>query len=148
MKIVLLQDVHNVGRAGEVKNVADGYARNYLMPRGLALQATPGAVKVAEMQKRAAALRQARTEVELAELAANIEGKVVEVVVKAGAKERIYGSVTSRDIAQALAELTGFDIDKKRVEMEKPIHELGTFTATVKLSASLAPKVTINVKRE
>lgn len=148
MKVVLLQDVNKLGRAGDVKTVADGYAKNYLIPRGLAIQATEGSVKVAELQKKAVAARQARTESEIAELASQLEGKEVEVVVKAGPKDRIYGAVTSADIAKALKKATGYDVDKKRIELEKPIHELGTFNATVKLSAEHSPNVKVVVKGE
>ncbi|MBI2856680.1 MAG: 50S ribosomal protein L9 [Chloroflexi bacterium] len=148
MKVVLLQDVEKLGRTGDVKNVADGYGKNYLLPRGLAVVATPGAVKTVGVQKTAAAVRQARTAAEMAELAASLEGKQVEVTVKAGAKDRIYGSVTSADVARALNKLTGLNIEKKRIEMEKPVHELGTFKAMVKLSPEHSATISVVVKGE
>ena len=148
MKIVLKQDVYNVGRVGDVKEVAAGYARNYLIPRDLAQLATPGAIKSAEVWKKSATAQQAKTDAELAELAESIKGKEVEVSVKAGSKDRIYGSVTSGDIAAALKDLVGFEVDRKRIDLKKPIHELGTFEVTVRLSSQLTPKITVIVTGE
>lgn len=147
MKVVLTQDVDKLGKTGEVKNVADGYARNYLMPRGLAVPATADALKLATDQAQASARRKARSDAELQAQAKAIEGKTLDIKVKAGPKDRIYGAVTAADIAVALKE-AGFDIDKKQVDLEKPIHELGTFTVSVRLTAKLTPKVTVVVKGE
>ena len=149
MKVVLLQDVKNVGRVGDVKDVADGYAKNYLLPASLAALATSGAMRQAEEIKKAAKARTARGEGEMAEMASKLEGQTVEVRVKAGAEgSRIYGSVTTEDIAEALQKKVGFEVDKKRIDLEKPIHELGAFPVTVKLSSSLNPRVTVVVKGE
>ena len=148
MKVVLLRDVAKLGKSGETKVVADGYGKNFLLPRGLAVSASEGTVKIAALQKQINAAREDRTQSEIEELAKQIEGKQVELTAKVGAKDRIYGSITSADIAKALKKLTGLDIDKKRIELEKPIHEVGAFSATIKLSAEFAPRVTVVVKGE
>jgi large subunit ribosomal protein L9 len=149
MKVVLLQDVKNVGHVGDVKEVSDGYAKNFLLPAGKAALATPGAIKQTEELKRTAKAREAKTESEVAGLASKLEGQSVEIRVKAGVEGgRIYGSVTTEDIAQALEKKVGFVVDKKRIDLEQPIHELGTFQATVKLTATLTPRVTVVVKGE
>ena len=105
-------------------------------------------MKTGKTWKKAAVARQARTDVELSELAENIQGKEVDIVVKVGAKDRLYGSVTTGDIASRLKGLTGFEVDKKRIDLKKPIHELGSFEVVVKLSSQLTPKITVNVKGE
>ncbi|MBI2957822.1 MAG: 50S ribosomal protein L9 [Chloroflexi bacterium] len=148
MKIVLLQDVKNVGHPGDVREVSAGYAKNYLIPAGLAALATAGTVKQAEQLKKAAETRKARTEADLSGVAEKLNGQQVEIAVKAGVEGgRIYGSVTNEDIAEALKKL-GFEVDKKRIDLEKPIHELGSFPVVVKLSAELAPTITVIVKGE
>ncbi len=148
MKVVLLQDVKNIGGPGEVKDVSAGYAKNYLIPAGLAALATPNTVKQAAQLQKASAARIARTESGLSDLSARIDGQQVEILVKAGVEGgRIYGSVTSDDIASALKKI-GFEVDKRRIDLEKPIHELGSFPVTIKLGGNLAPSVTVVVKGE
>lgn len=148
MKVVLLQDVKNVGGPGEVKDVSAGYAKNYLIPAGLAALASPATMKQAEQLRKASDARQARTESELSEVAAKLNGQQVEIQVKAGKEGcRIYGSVTNEDIAEALKK-AGFEVDKKRIDLEKPIHELGTFPVIIKLSATQNPSITVLVKGE
>ncbi|MBI2859114.1 MAG: 50S ribosomal protein L9 [Chloroflexi bacterium] len=148
MKVVLLKDVKNVGRPGDVKDVTAGYAKNYLIPSGMAALASPAAVKQAEQLRKATAARTARTETELSELSSRLNGQQVEILVKAGAEGgRIYGSVTTEAIAEALKKI-GFEIDKKRIDLERPIHELGSFPVTIKLGGNLTPSVTVVVKGE
>lgn len=148
MKVVLLKEVKNVGRPGDVKEVSAGYARNYLIPAGLAAPAAPAAIKQAEQLRKAAESREARSETEISDLAKKLNGQQVEIAVKAGKEGgRIYGSVTNEDIAEALKK-AGFDIDRKRIDIEKPLHELGSFPVIVKLSAAQNPSITVVVKGE
>jgi large subunit ribosomal protein L9 len=144
MKVVFLQDVPNVAKAGEIKEVADGYGRNFLIPRKLAALASPQAISQVKIGGKA----QAGTEEELDELAQQLEGKEVSLKAHAGAKERLYGSITSADIAAELESATGLVIDKRKIELEKPIHKLGSYELTVKLGKDITPKITVNVIEE
>jgi large subunit ribosomal protein L9 len=144
MKVVFLQDVPNVAKAGEIKEVADGYGRNFLIPRKLAALASPQAISQVKTGDKA----QARTEEELGELAQQLEGKEVSLKAHAGAKERLYGSITSADIAAELESATGLVVDKRKIELEKPIHKLGSYELTVKLGKDTTPKITVNVIEE
>ncbi|MDO8472647.1 MAG: 50S ribosomal protein L9 [Dehalococcoidia bacterium] len=148
MKVVLLQDVKNVGQPGDVKEVSAGYAKNYLIPSGLAALALPGTIAQADQLRKASAARRAKTDSELSGLAAKMNGTTVEIVVKAGAEGgRIYGSVTTENISDALKK-AGFEVDKKRIALEKSINELGTFPVTVKLSGAVSTSITVVVKGE
>jgi large subunit ribosomal protein L9 len=144
MKVVFLQDVPNVAKAGDVKEVADGYGRNFLIPRKLAALASPQAISQVKTGEKA----QASTEEELGELAQQLEGKEVSLKAHAGAKERLYGSITSADIAAELESATGIAIDKRKIELEKPIHKLGSYELTVKLGKDITPKITVKVIEE
>jgi large subunit ribosomal protein L9 len=144
MKVVFLQDVPNVAKAGDVKEVADGYGRNFLIPRKLAALASPQAISQVKTGEKA----QASTEEELGELAQQLEGKEVSLKAHAGAKERLYGSITSADIAAELESATGIAVDKRKIELEKPIHKLGSYELTVKLGKDITPKITVNVIEE
>jgi large subunit ribosomal protein L9 len=144
MKVVFLQDVPDVARAGDVKEVADGYARNFLIPRKMAALASPQALS----QAKTGTQIQAQSDEELAELAAKLEGKEVSLKAHAGAKERLYGSITSADIAAELESATGIAVDKRKIELDKPIHKLGSYELTIKLGKDIAPKITVNVIEE
>ncbi len=147
MKIILLKNVNNLGKIGEVKEVADGYARNFLIPRGFAEAATEGAVaRIEEMKK--AAERKAEHELKaIQELAEKLEG--VEVIIKAKAEEggKLYGSVSEEQIASKLKE-KGFDIKKKQIVLEKPIKDLGGHEVMVQLNHGLEAKVYVMVTEE
>ncbi len=144
MKVVFLQDVPNVATAGELKEVADGYARNFLIPRKLATLASPQAMS----QVKTGAKIQARSDEELVELAKQLEGKEVSLKAHAGAKERLYGSITSADIAAELESATGIVVDKRKIELDKPIHQLGSYELTIKLGKDITPKIKVNVIEE
>ncbi|HEY8478059.1 MAG TPA: 50S ribosomal protein L9 [Chloroflexota bacterium] len=153
MKVVLVQAVPGVGQPGQVKDVADGYARNYLIPRGLAVPATPAAVKQAEARRAAEERRQARAAEELRELAQRIEGLTLTLRAKAGAaregeERRLYGSITAADVAEALSKALGATVDKRHVELEEPIRTLGSHRVTIRLGHGLAPRVTVAVEPE
>ncbi len=147
MKVIFLEDVTNVARTGEVKEVADGYFRNYLLPKKLAATASPAAMKSLETDLKLRARRRAQTEAEFAALAQQLEGKEVVLKATAGSKARLYGSITSADIAAGL-EKSGIILDKRRIDLDKPIRQLGAYEVVVKLSKDLAPKLRVIVEEE
>jgi len=145
MKVIFLQDVPNVAQAGQVKEVADGYARNYLIPRKLAALAQPQAVSQIETRTKK---MEVRLTSEMQELAILIEGTEVNLKAKAGAKDKLYGSITSADIAAELQNVTGLEIDKRKIEMEEPIRQLGSYEIALKLGKDIAPKIKVTVTEE
>ncbi len=148
MEVLLIQTVDNLGQAGDIKKVADGYARNYLIPQGLAVLATKSALKQVDRLRRAEAQRQARTTAEASALADILAQATVTFKAKTGEKDRLYGSVTNANIAEALEREIGQAIDKRKIDLPEPIRELGTYQVPVKLSAGLTPHVTVIVERE
>lgn len=148
MKILLTQDVENVGEAGEITTVADGYARNFLIPKGWAVLATEGAVRRAKSRRKVEAKRQRRAEEEAASLAEILWQLKLTFKAKAGEKDRLYGSITSSDIAEALGREMGQDFDKRKIQLERPIRELGTHRVPIKLITGVAPEITVVVERE
>ncbi len=147
MKVILIADVYKHGVAGEVVEVADGFARNYLIPKGLAVKATPGALKQAEKLRKEAAARRARINNELAALAEQLDGLVLTFAAKAGPRGKLYGSVTTADIADAIKEKLGIEIDRRRIA-QKPLRELGEHQVVIRLGAELSPQVTVVIHRE
>jgi large subunit ribosomal protein L9 len=133
---------------GEVRDVASGYARNFLFPRGLAEFSTPAAMRRVEAIRQAEEKRQALLETELTALAQTLEGVEITLKAKVGAQERLYGAVTSGDIAEELERVTGQDIDKRKIELEEPIHQLGEYEVLVRLSKGIAPKIKVVVTEE
>jgi large subunit ribosomal protein L9 len=148
MKVLLTETVDNLGSAGEVKKVADGYARNFLIPKGLAVPATEGALKQAELRRQAETRRQKREEVEAESLAGTLSQVTLTFQAKAGEKDKLYGSITNADIAEALEREIGRAIDKRKVELEEPIRELGSYYVPIKLLPDFAPRITVIVERE
>lgn len=146
MRVILLQDVSGLGRAGEVKEVADGYGRNFLLPKKLAEFASPSLLKRIEEQHQAGARRQLVADAEFLSLAQSLDGIEVVVGAKVGAQGRLYGAVTSSDIAEGIHRVTGHDIDKRKIELEEPIHELGKYEVVVRLSSELVPKIKVVVE--
>ena len=149
MKVLLLQDVYNLGQAGEVKTVADGYGRNYLLPMGLATLATPAALKRAERIKQAALEKRAREKADADALAQLISNATLTFHARAGEKGKLYGSITASQIAQALAQKMGLEaFDKRKVALREPIREVGTYSVPIRLSADVTPNVTVVVLPE
>lgn len=146
MDILLLQDVEGVGKTGEVHAVAGGYARHFLIPRGLAVVATEGVLKEAEDWRQAQARREERQRAKLEKLAARIEEITLNFNAKVGEKERLYGSITSGDIVEALERELGEKVDKRKIELPEPIRELGTYQVAVRLMGDLVPEVTVVVE--
>ena len=147
MKILLIKDVFKLGRAGDIKKVADGYGRNYLIPQGLAVLATPGAVKQADRIRAKAAERREALNSELGGLAESIQGVRLVFPAKAGETDKLYGSITSQQVAEALTEETTFEIKRQQLEMQ-PIRTLGEHTVAVRLTMDLVPEFTVIVYRE
>jgi len=148
VKVILLKDVPNIGQAGEVKEVAVGYGRNYLIPKKLAVLATPAALKEFEQERRAEISRQLRSDVELAEFARTLEGLSITIKARAGSEGRLYGSITSADIAQELRRITGYEIDKRKIELEEPLRKLGSHRVAVRLSKDRRPSVEVIIEEE
>lgn len=147
MKVMLIKDVYKLGRAGDIKKVADGYGRNFLIPQGFAVLATAGALKQAEKVRKQAEIRRAEQNSELKGLAEQIQGITVTFAAKAGETGKLYGSITTQDVATAISEQTRFEVKKQQVDMQ-PIRNLGEFTAHVRLTMDLVPEVKIIVHRE
>ncbi len=147
MKVLLTKDVYKLGRAGDIKKVADGYGRNYLLPQGLAVIATAGAIKQAEKIRAQAEITRAQMNSELKDLANQISGLTVVFSAKAGETGKLYGSITTQDVATAVQEKTRYEVKKSQVDMQ-PIRNLGEFTAHVRLTMDLVPEVKVIVHRE
>lgn len=148
MKVVFLEDVPNVGEIGDIKEVAAGYGRNFLIPRGLAVLVDSQAASIVESRLRKKARLMAQIETEMLELAKRIEGKAIVLKAKAGAKEKLYGSVTNADIAEALEKSIGVTVDKRKIELEEPIREVGSYKITIRLTKDITPKIKLKVVEE
>jgi len=148
MKVVFIEDVPDVAEVGEIKEVADGYGRNYLIPKRLAILADARATQVVEAQKKRKARVEAETEAEMRELAKQLEGLDMVIKAKAGAKDRLYGSITNADIAEELSTSAGLVIDKRKIELETPIHEIGSYEIPIRLTKDIIPKVKLSIIEE
>ena len=146
MKVILKQDVKSIGKKDEIHEVSDGYARNYLLPRGLAAVADAGALNQARTKSEAKAHHEAEARAAAEALAAKIKGQTVAVAVKGGASGKLYGKVTGKDVADVLSKLTGTEIDKKKVEMPASIKEFGTYDANVRLYAGVVAPFKVKVE--
>jgi large subunit ribosomal protein L9 len=147
MRIVLREDVEKLGRRGEILEVAAGFARNFLLPKGKALTATEGNLKVVERERRRYVVHQAREKEEAASLARRVAGISCTIVRKVGENEQLYGSVTASDIAEYL-EKEGVVLDKRRILLEEPIRALGIYTVPVKLHPDVTGEIRVWVVKE
>jgi large subunit ribosomal protein L9 len=145
MKVIFLEDVPNVGNAGQIKEVADGYGRNYLIPRKLAAPARPQDIKDVEAQIKARARQAARTDAEMKALAEILEGKEITLKARAGAQERLYGSITAADISAGLETGLKATVDKRKIELAEPIHQLGTYDVPIRLGKDILATVKVTV---
>ena len=148
MKVLLRGDVDNLGRTGDVVEVADGYARNFLVPRGLAIRATRGAAKQAEAMKRARALREERDIAGANELASRLGSAPVRVAVRAGEGGKLFGSVTNADLAAAIADQLHVDVDRRVIELTEPIKELGDTEVSARLHPEVVATIRVSVVAE
>jgi large subunit ribosomal protein L9 len=145
MKVILQKPVEKLGDPGDVVEVAAGYARNYLVPHGLAVRAEKGALKHAENLKRAHVSRQSKEKVEFEALASTLIASKVTIAARAGEEGKLFGSVTAADVAGAIAAQTGIEVDRKDVHLDEPIRSLGTHDVRVHLFPEVEPVLTIEV---
>ena len=148
MKVVLLEDLPGRGKAGEIKEVSKGYARNFLLPRGLALLATPAVIKQVESRLEQEKIEESIDRDKLVELAQQIEGKEIRFQARMGAGERLFGSITAADVAEKLSQAIGSVIDKKKIDIEKSLRKTGIHQVAVKLASDLNPQITVVIEEE
>jgi large subunit ribosomal protein L9 len=148
MKVIFLEDVLNVARAGEIKEVANGYGRNFLIPQKLALPAKSETLNTVGAQLELKARSQAQTEAELLELANHLNGKEVILEARTGDKDRLYGSITTADIAAELESANGLVVDKRKIELDEPIRQLGSYEVTIRLAKDIVPQIKITVSEK
>ncbi len=148
MKIILLKEVKNLGKEGDVVEVKEGYARNYLVPNKLAIEATPGNLSQVESLRKKRALREMR-ELEATQfLQSKIQGMVLEFVKKAGATGKLYGSLTTKEIAEAISRNLGSEFDKKYIELPEPIKEIGKHEVKINFGRDIYGTVTVQILPE
>ncbi len=145
MKVIFIQNVPGVAKAGEIKDVASGYGRNYLIPRKMAILADLKSVNSIGKTIEMAARNQAQTEAELLELAGHINEREVTIEARAGVNDRLYGSITASDIAEELEKVTGFTIDKRKIVLDEPIRQVGSYDITIKLAKDIVPQIRVTV---
>jgi large subunit ribosomal protein L9 len=148
VRVVLRDDVENVGRKGDLIEVADGFARNYLVPRGLAMKATKGVVQQAEAMRRNREAREARDREAAQTLADRLTGRRIEVRARAGEGGRLFGSVTAADVVDAVRVQTGVELDRRNAQLAEPLKELGVAEVPVKLHADVDVTLTVDVVSE
>ena len=148
MKIVLLEDLPGRGKAGEIKEVSKGYARHFLLPRGLALVATPTVIKQVESSLEKEKLEESIDRDKLVELAQQIEGKEIRFKARMGTGERLFGSITAADIAEELGRAIGSVIDKKKIDIGESLRKTGSYEVAVKLATDLNPQITVVIEEE
>ena len=146
MKVVLLKDVKNVGKRDDILTVSDGYARNFLFPQKLAAEATPGALKEIQRKRAAQDAREAEMLAAAKDKAAALKGKVIELAVKCGEKGRLYGSVTSAEVAEALEKQHGVKVDKRKIDIGDPIRETGIREISVWLYSGVTTPMKLDVQ--
>lgn len=148
MKVILKKDVKGTGKAGDVVNVSDGFARNKLLPQELALEANKGNIKAYEKQKAAEAEKEAECRAEAVKFKSELESRTVTVRTKTGGGSKLFGAITSMNVADAIKEQTGIDIDKKKILLGKPIKEIGPSQVEIKLYGEVSAVVRVNVVGE
>ena len=146
MKVILTQDVKGLGKAGQLVEVADGYGRNYLVPRGLAVAATGGNVKALEHQQEQVRRRLEKERAQAESLAAKLQGASVVVRARAGEAGRLFGAVTAATVAEALEQQLGAQVDRRRIELPGPIKTLGTHPVTLRLAPGISVEVQVVVE--
>lgn len=148
MRILLRDDVENLGRKGDVVEVADGYARNYLVPRGAAIPASAGVLRQAEAMRRNREARDARERAAAEDLASRLQAQPVRVAARAGEEGRLFGSVTNLDVAAAVRDQAGVDLDRRSIRLDDPIKELGAAQVRVTLHPDVEATVAVEVVAE
>lgn len=147
MEVILREDIERLGNRGQIVKVADGYARNFLLPKRLAVAATEANRKIVEQERQAHLRREAKLKTEAEDLSKLMTGVVVTIAQKAGENDQLFGSVTAKDVADAL-EQKNFSIDRRKIQIEEPIKQLGEFKVPVRLHKEVTTEVTVQVVRE
>ena len=146
MKVILLQDVKGKGKKGQMIEVSDGYARNFMLPRKLAIEATPDAINTMRMNDKATAERQARERAEALETSKKLKELTLVVKAKGGGAGRLFGAVTNQEIADALKKNAGITIDKRKIVIDEPIKNVGTYTVKCKLGYEIVGQLTVKIE--
>ncbi len=146
MKVILLQDVKGKGKKGQMLEVSDGYARNYMLPRKMAVEATADAVNTMRMNDKAAAEKAAKERAEAVETSKKLRELTLVVTAKGGGAGRLFGSVTNQEIADALAKSTGIKLDKRKIVIADPIKNVGTYTVQCKLGYEITAPLTVKIE--
>ena len=147
MKVILLQDVRGKGKKGQLLEVSDGYARNYMLPRKLAMEATADAINTMRMNDKATQERQARERAEAFELSKKMKAMTLTVYAKGGGAGRLFGSVTNQEIADAL-QAQGIRMDKRKIVIDEPIKNVGTYTVRCKLGYEIVGELTVKIEEK
>jgi len=147
MEVILLKDVPGLGRSGEIKEVPEGYARNYLIPKGLAVKSTKGRIKDIELRKSAIETKEAKEKESAMKLAERLKGVSLTFRVKVGEENKLFGSITSGDIAEELNK-KGYNIDRHQIVIKEPIKYLGTYEVTIKLGFGISAPINVIVEKE
>ena len=145
MKVILLQDVKGKGKKGQMLEVSDGYARNFMLPKKLAIEATPDAINTMRMNDKATQERIAREKAEAMAIANKLRELTVTVTAKGGGNGRLFGSVTNAEVAEALAKQAGVKLDKRKIVLKEAIKNVGTYTATCKLGYEITAPLTVKI---
>ena len=146
MKVILLQDVKGKGKKGQMLEVSDGYARNYMLPRKIAIEATADAVNTKKMNDKAAAEKEAKARAEALETSRKLREMTLIVKAKGGGAGRLFGSVTNQEIADALKASSGISLDKRKIVIADPIKNVGTYTVTCKLGYEISAPLTVKIE--
>ncbi len=146
MKVILLQDVKGKGKKGQMLEVSDGYARNFMLPKKLAIEATPDAINTMRMNDKAAAEKAARERAEAMEISKQLRAMTVTVTAKGGGAGKLFGSVTSQEIADALKAKSGITLDKRKIVLSDPIKNVGTYTVQCKLGYEITAPLTVKIE--
>jgi large subunit ribosomal protein L9 len=148
MQVILIQDVPNLGRTGDVKAVADGYARNYLIPRGLVKPATSGELRQAAQHKRTAIKRAQRELTDAQALAERLSQMTLTFYARAGEGTKLYGSITSSQIAEQISQELGREFDRRKIQLDESLRQIGTHRVPIRLMPDIVPEVTVVIERE
>ena len=146
MKVILLQDVKGKGKKGQMLEVSDGYARNFMLPKKLAMEATPDAINTMRMNDKAAAEKAARERAEAMDISRKLRELIVTVTAKGGGNGRLFGAVTTQEIAAALEKQSGIKLDKRKIVLNENIKNVGTYTATCKLGYEITTPLTVKIE--
>ena len=146
MKVILLQDVKGKGKKGQMLEVSDGYARNFMLPKKLAIEATPDAINTMRMNDKATQERIAREKAEAMAISKQLREMTVTVTAKGGGNGRLFGSVTNAEVAEALAKQSGIKLDKRKIVLKESIKNVGTYTATCKLGYEINAPLTLKIE--